>query len=243
MLLTVSRILNSGRRPFLVIAALVSIVMGSGASQASDLNADSAVSGPKHLVKIGAYRFFVQDDAGDIQGPFTPPFATGDVNDTTSFALSYSRFLTDRLSVQFAMGYPPKFSVDGAGTISPLGEIVTVTAINPTVFLNYHFLDHTARIRPYVGIGVNYTNFVDEQPSASLQLGLGGATNISLSSFVAITATAGVDVRLHGPWIASVSVNYLSSDTTATISTGGLERTMDIDVDPITVFVGLGYEF
>jgi outer membrane protein len=234
------------RRLVWVLIACISVINLSGdAAEASEPSGRElgAMSGPKHLIKIGAYRFFVRDDADDLDGPFTPPFASADVNDTTSFALSYSRFLSDHLSVQFAMGYPPKFTVDGAGTISALGEIVTFATINPTVFFNYHFLEPSARIRPYVGIGVNYTNFIDEDPSTTLALGLGGPTSISLSSFVAIAATAGVDIQLHGPWIASVSLNYLRSDTTATITTGGIERTMDIDVDPLTLFVGIGYQF
>lgn len=198
---------------------------------------------PRNVIKFGVYRFVVNDDASDIEGPFTPPGASANVLDTYSFALSYERFLTENISVQVAAGYPPKFEVDGSGSIAGLGEIASTTALNPSIFVNYHFLDESAPIRPYVGVGVNYTNFVDEQPTTSLEAGLGGATDVSLSSFVAVAVTGGVNIDLGGPWLASASVSYLSSSTEATIKTGGIVRKMDIDLDPITLFVGLGYKF
>lgn len=199
-------------------------------------------SAANNMIKVGIHRFIVNDEADDIVGPFTPPGATVNVLDSTGFALIYNRFLTDNISLQLSAGYPPEFEVKGAGVIAGLNKVVTTTALNPSVFLNYHFLERSAAIRPYVGIGVNYTNFVREEASASLE-GLLGPTRVSLSSFVAVAVTAGVDVRLGGPWTASISVSYLSTDTTATLVSGGIQRTMDVELDPVTVFVGLGYTF
>lgn len=228
----------------LMVGWLSLAVSPTNAGEALDaIGENTPATYSKNLVRVGAYRFFVNDVADDIAGIFTPPNASANVKDTTSFALSYARFLTENISVQLAAGYPPKFAVAGSGSIAPLGEIASVTALNPTLFLNYHFFGAHSSVRPYLGVGVNYTNFVDEQPSTSLEAGLGGATSISLSSFVALAVTAGIDIKLQGPWVASISASYLSSDTTATITTGGIDRTMAIELDPVTLFVGLGYQY
>ncbi|WP_139247876.1 OmpW family outer membrane protein [Hyphomicrobium sp. CS1GBMeth3] len=227
-----------------ILIAGAAVLGASAVAGGSTFSSQSEMEGqPRNVIKLGVYRFIVNDDASDIEGPFTPPGASANVLDTYSFALSYERFLTDNISVQLAAGYPPKFEVDGSGSIAGLGKIASTTALNPSIFVNYHFLDASAPIRPYVGIGANYTNFVDEQPTDSLEMGLGGATDVSLSSFVAVAVTGGVNIDLGGPWLASASISYLSSSTEVTIKTGGIVRKMDIDLDPVTLFVGLGYKF
>ncbi len=224
-----------------IVTLELTFIVTSGSVMAGEPSFSS--DAPKNVVKVGAYHFFVNDDAAGIAGPFTPAGATANVIDTTSFAFVYQRFLTDSLSIQVAGGYPPKFGVDGDGVIGGLGEVVTLTALNPTIFLSYHFLDRTAAIRPFLGVGVNYTNFVDEQSTAALDAALFGSTRVSLSSFVAVAVTAGADIRIAGPWTASVSLSYLSADTDATLVTGGISRTMNIELDPVTFFIGIGYEF
>lgn len=224
------------------LAALACVAVGA-IGGARDVRADDSGLGPRNQLSIGINRFIVNDRSDSMSGLYTPPGATADVFDTTSLAVTYRRYLGDRLSVQLAIGAPPKFDVHGDGTVAGLGTIVSLTALNPTVFLNYHFGERDWRVRPFAGVGVNYTRFVDEEASASLTWALGGPTSVSLESYVALAVIAGVDVQLPGDWVGTVSATYLSAETTATLNTFGIERKMDFEVDPVTLTFALGYAF
>lgn len=60
-----------------------------------------------------------------------------------------------------------------------LGKIVEAGVLPPTLTLQYHF-SPTGKIRPYAGIGVNYTFFYDEDASVSYETVAGTTTSVDL---------------------------------------------------------------
>ncbi|VEA73944.1 Outer membrane protein W precursor [Serratia rubidaea] len=43
------------------------------------------------------------------------------------------------------------------------GDIATVHHLPPTLMAQYYFGDRQDKLRPYMGVGVNYTTFFDEK--------------------------------------------------------------------------------
>jgi outer membrane protein len=109
--------------------------------------------------------------------------------------------------------------------------------------------------QPYIGAGVNYTNFFDEDVDNQL-IGLlgsltGGAVNdadLDLDDSWGLALQAGVDVPIDDHWAFNVGVWYIDLGTTAEITAkanGATAATVkfDVDIDPWVYNVGVAYKF
>jgi outer membrane protein len=87
------------------------------------------------------------------------------VDNNTQLGLNVAYFLTDNINVEVLAATPFTHDVnfgvsDPLGTGDQLGE---VTHLPPTVTVNYYFNDASSKFQPYVGAGLNYTIFFDEE--------------------------------------------------------------------------------
>lgn len=171
-----------------------------------------------------------------------PGFPTGSVSVENAVVpeLDFTYFLTDNIGAELILATSPHDLV-GEGSLAALGEIGDVMALPPTLTLQYHF-NPNGKIRPYAGVGVNYTIFYDEDPSNSL-VGAVGPTTIDVEDTVGVAFQAGVDFALSERWVLNADVKYIQIDTTATLNSGGAINRVDVDLDPIVAGVGVGYRF
>lgn len=130
--------------------------------------------------------------------------------------------------------------VDGKGSIAALGEAIDTWVLPPTLTLQYHFLPE-GKLRPYIGAGVNYTNFYDE--SVKGPLAQPGA-RVDIENSWGYALQAGVDYEFTDRWFVNADLKYIDIDTTAQFvgtTAGNLE--VDVDVDPLVFGLGIGYRF
>ncbi len=82
-----------------------------------------------------------------------------DVNNNTQLGLTFGYMITDNIGVELLAATPfqHKVSLPGAG------EIAEVKHLPPTLMAQYYFGATENKLRPYVGIGVNYTTFFSEK--------------------------------------------------------------------------------
>lgn len=188
---------------------------------------------------------FVPKAAGDFvvraRGLYVAPdessslsVAGGDVsvsNDTVP-EVDISYFLTDNIALEL-IAATTRHKVNGTGTLSgtSLGK---VSLLPPTLTLQYHLMPKQ-RFSPYVGAGLNYTFFYNEDAPG------GGITSVNYKNNVGYALQAGVDYAISGPWSVNVDVKkiFLSTD----VSVNGGAVTGDVDLDPWIVGVGVGYRF
>lgn len=112
----------------------------------------------------------------------------------------------------------------------------------PTVTLQYHFLPDN-NIRPYVGFGVNYTAFLENDATDAFEA-VAGPTDVDLDNSWGWAAQAGVDITVKDNWFVNLDVKYIDINTTATLQTTGLGRLrVNVDVDPFVFGAGIGYRF
>ncbi len=92
------------------------------------------------------------------------------------------------------------------------------------------------RFSPYVGAGLNYTFFYDEDPAAG-----SAVTSIDYENSVGYALRAGVDYAVSDNWYVNFDVKkiFLSTD----VSMNGGAITADVDLDPWLVGAGVGYRF
>lgn len=172
----------------------------------------------------------------------TPSFPTSGVgvSDAVVPELDFTYMISDRIGAELILATSPH-DLDGRGALAPLGKLADTMALPPTLTLQYHFMPDAA-IRPYVGAGVNYTIFYNEDASRALETAI-GATRVSAEDSFGYAVQAGFDVDLSDKLFLNVDVKYIDIDTQATLRTGALTNRVDVSLDPIVVGVGLGMRF
>ncbi len=205
------------------------------AALATPANADQG----DWLVRLRGIYVAPQDESG----PVLPAVPTGTVtvDDAIVPELDLTYFFTNNIAAELILATSPH-DVAGADALVGLGEIADSMVLPPTLTFQYHFAPD-AKVRPYVGAGVNWTIFYSEDSKASLDTALGGPTDVSMDDSFGWAVQAGVDFDITERVFLNVDVKYVDIDTTATLDTGGVINTVDVKIDPIIVGVGLGMRF
>lgn len=135
--------------------------------------------------------------------------------------------------------FTPNISAELIAAVTP-HDIKTNTGVDagsswllpPTLTLQYHCTKHE-KVKPYVGAGINYTHFFNEDA--------GSLNSVKYDDSFGGALQAGVDVHIRDNWYANVDVKKVFISTTAKFSPSGI--TADVDIDPWLVGVGVGYKF
>jgi outer membrane protein len=171
-----------------------------------------------------------------------PTFPTGRVavDDAIVPEVDFTYMLSDRIGAELILATSPH-DIEGRGALGDLGELADTMALPPTLTLQYHFAPD-AGLRPYVGAGVNYTIFYNEDAGRALEAAL-GSTRVKLSDSVGYAVQAGVDIDLSDRWLLNLDVKYIDIDTEAKLTTGTLVNTVKVSIDPVVFGVGIGTRF
>lgn len=164
------------------------------------------------------------------------------VDSDTVPELDITYMINRNWGVELILGYS-EHTVSGEKTWGVLGDVIDTKVLPPTLTLQYHFLPDS-NIRPYIGAGVNYTYFFDEEvPSSSLLSSPGD--KVKLDSSWGWAAQAGVDIAINQDWFINMDVKYLDIDTTAHFTNilGTSSAKIDADIDPFVYGIGIGRRF
>jgi len=206
-------------------------------------------SPPPNSVRLGIYYVHFHPDATDVTGPGTVPGLNLTLKDLTTLYIAYVRRLSPDFDLELAFGYPPLTETVAKGPAYvgsvPYNDQVIGTArwVSPTLLIEYKFLDESARVRPYVGLGVNYTRFYSRQSTAAGDAVSGGPTSISLPASVGPAATAGLSWNITRHWNLHASYSVADVHSKLTTTTAGVERSAHIDFWPGTLVVSAGFSF
>ena len=214
-----------------VAAAALACASGASAQSAGQLTA-----------KFGFNQLTPKVESGDLSGPALP-FTKASVDRDIQPVLIFAYGLTNNISAEVALGTPYKHKIKGAGSIQGTGELGTVEALPPTLFLQYRFFEPTATFRPYVGLGATYAYFMKERGSGKLTALTnpgGPATTFDIDNKFTYTAQLGLVTNLNERWFVDMTVNKTRLRTVANFSTG---QTQNMKLDPVSVILAVGYKF
>ncbi|WP_223786829.1 OmpW/AlkL family protein [Marinicella meishanensis] len=186
------------------------------------------------------------DDSSVIRVDGTGVAGTGvRVDEGQSLDISLGYMFTDKWAVELLADLSSKHDVSAYG-LSSLGvpdgtDVVEVNTLPPTLFLQYQF-NPTGDIRPYAGVGLNFTTFLNDEltPAAKEVL---GASNLSLDNSVGLAAQFGIDWALQNNWSFNIDVKYANIETEATFDTAIGRASVDVDINPIVFGIGFGKTF
>jgi len=182
----------------------------------------------------------------------TPILLAGDdstmtltVDDNTQIGLNLVYFFDSNWAVELLAATPFTHDVtiqDPNGVLGVDGaKLGEVTHLPPTLSALYYFDTGTA-LKPYVGVGLNYTIFFDEEfESAPTELGL---SNLELDGSFGYSVQVGADYHINDKWHVNASVRYIDINSDATFDVAGNSiGSASIDVDPMVYSIMLGYKF
>ncbi len=235
--------MNKNPNPAICATAVALLVLVGAAAPAA---ADSAQS---NELRLGAYLVFYDSAADDLSGPYVPPGVNLKVRNVQTLYAAYIRRLSSKFELELAFGWPPATKTEGKGPATlgsvPYNGVVISTArwLSPTLLLNYEFRSPNARLRPYVGLGVNYTSFYDRQSTAAGNAASGGPTRLSLTASVGPAATIGLAYRIAPRWHAYASYSYSEIESNLTANTAGVIRTTHVNFRPSALVLSVGFSF
>lgn len=214
-------------RTILVLATVLSTFVTQAFAEQGDV-----------LVRLRGIVVAPIDDSSAILPTF--PDASVSVDAAIMPELDFTYFLSDNIGAELILATTPH-DISGEGSLAALGEIADVMALPPTLTLQYHFAPN-ASVRPYIGAGVNWTIFYDDEAKQPL-IDAVGPTSVHLDDSVGWAVQAGLDFDISERFFFNVDVKYIAIDTTATLNSGGLVNTVDVDINPIVAGAGIGMRF
>jgi outer membrane protein len=240
--------LTAAVRAALIAASLAaSACPGIAAAAPAD---DDAVY--DNSLRLGAEFVFYHTKSNDLTGPYLQSngiVANFKAIDLQTVYAAYVRRIWSNFAVELALGYPPLSKVEGrgsptVGSVPYAGQVVsTARWLSPTAFIEYNFLSERSALRPYFGLGIQYTAFYDRYSTAAGNAAEGGPTRISLTSSVGPAATAGLDWHISGHFHAYASYSISQVDTSITTDTAGIERRARLHFGPQVLVISGGYSF
>ena len=176
----------------------------------------------------------------DGDGADVAPGVSLDVDDGYAATITVAYMITDNIGVELLASTPFNHDIDldGAGTVGETDQLP------PTLSAQWHF-NPIGRIQPYVGVGVNWTLFFNEDTQGALN----GAT-LNLDDSIGLAGQVGFDWHFGNNWLANIDVRYISIETDAEL--GGQDiggagvgqlKIDDVEIDPWVVSLNFGYNF
>lgn len=172
-------------------------------------------------VGVGVAYVDPKSDNGDLVNG-TLPISIGS-NTRPSITVEY--FIRDNIGIELLGALPFKHSIKTDGT-----EIGTVKQLPPVISLQYHF-DATPQIKPFVGVGVNFTGFYD----ADARGPIAGST-LQVKNSWGLAAHVGADYWLNDKAALRADLRWIDIDTDVELDGNKIGT---VNVDPVVV--GLSY--
>lgn len=197
-------------------AAVMLASMGAGSAMAAD-------EGP-WLVRARIAELTMDNKSDPVGG--TGASDRIHVNNKTIPDVDISYFWNKNIATEMLLTIPQKQDVTLDGT-----KIGTFKHLPPTLLVQYHFLPD-GDVRPYVGVGINYTIISS--------VNLAGGTLALDHSSVGPAAQAGVDIKLTPNVFLNFDLKYIQ--IRSDVKAGGT-KVSAVKLDPVVPAIGLGNRF
>lgn len=173
------------------------------------------------------------------------PGAELSVDSNTIPELDISYYITKNIAAELilATGSKHDVSIKGDANATVGNQLLgSVDALPPTLTVQWHF-NPDQTIDPYVGAGINYTNFLDKKLNIRQGVLAGSKIKVDNDSW-GYALQAGVDVNLKDGWLLNADVKYVAIDTTVELKTSGVWKKIDsLDINPWVFGIGIGKKF
>ena len=152
---------------------------------------------------------------------------TADVDSGTSLIVNGTYFFTPNVGFEILAAWPFTHDIKLAADGSKVGE---TKHLPPTFSLQYHFNTDQA-FRPYVGAGLNFTTFFDEETTGALT-----GVDLSLEDSFGLAAQIGADFDVSDDMFLNFDIRWINIETETNLG-------FDVEIDPMVYSIALGWKF
>lgn len=165
------------------------------------------------------------------------------VDDNTQLGLTLSYFISPRWAIELLAATPFEHTVSLENSALGLGDgaLADIKHLPPAVSLVFYLTDSNSSFQPYIGAGVNYTVFFDEEFNAGRETQ--GFSDLTLDESAGLAAQIGFDYLFNDNWLLNASVRYIDIATTAEFDVGGNPGSVDVDINPWVYTLAVGFKF
>lgn len=213
----------------------------------------AAPAAAEFAVNVGAISVIPDDSSSSLnvveQVAGLPAGSTAvGVNSNTQLGLTFDYKYTPNWSVQLIAATPFSHDIKVKGSAIDGLKVGKTKHLPPTLLAQYHFMPTNQTFDPFVGVGLNYTVFFDEQVDAQLEgaldaLSVTGANDVvglKLKSSFGLALQAGVNVKLTDSLGLHLMLSKMDIDTTGRVQVNGNTiQTVDVNIDPYVAMLGL----
>jgi outer membrane protein len=149
---------------------------------------------------------------------------------------TFGWFFTDSVALELSSSLPYSTDLEGNRQLTDLGigDLGDVKYVPTYLTLNL-FIDDTSAVTPYLGAGVAFNKFYDENAKPP-------GLDVNLESTFTPTFLAGVELDFGAPVLVNFDVRYTLLDADAAFS-GAIDETVEMEIDPVVFSLGVGYRF
>ncbi|WP_417763771.1 outer membrane protein OmpW [Shewanella sp.] len=216
----------------IIAAALFSAAGVANAHQAGDI-----------IVRAGAVVVAPNESSDHVVTPDLGDLGEFSVDNDTQLGLNFGYMLTDNIGIELLAATPFSHDISLAG----IGKVAETKHLPPTLVAQYYFGTAQSKLRPYIGIGVNYTNFFDSKITNDVG---GKLSNLSMENSWGLAGQVGLDYQLTDNLLINASVWYAKIDSDVSFDYAYGENNEDVaavtigtDIDPWIYMVSVGYVF
>jgi len=198
------------------------------------------------VLRLGAVNVDPDSDSSPINLPGVPTLHA-EVDDDTQFGIIPMYMVTDHVGIELLTATPfeHNISLHGKGVNLDAGS---TKHLPPTLTAQWYPRGGKSGWQPFLGIGVNYTIFFDEDTDKELDETLNailGAdqVDLDLDNSFGLAAQAGVDIPFAKNWAVSFEVWYIDISTNATVKTDVGNVHFKTDIDPFVYHIGIAHRF
>lgn len=220
----------------------------------------SALTGQAHAnwaVNVGPIYAAPKESSGSLDvieqvAGLQPGSTAVAVNDDWQLGLTIDYNMTPNWALQLIAATPFSHNIRVAGSAVDGLQVGKTKHLPPTLLAQYHFTEFHSNWQPFIGVGLNYTNFfnskADEQLVSTLQA-LEVSTSddhigLSLSDSWGLALQAGVNVQVTPDFGIHAMVSKIDISTTARVSVNGdTIQSVGVDIDPVVAMVGVRWQF
>ena len=167
---------------------------------------------------------------GSYVNPASDNNSTVSVESASSFSFNFSYMMTDIWAIEVLAAYPFKHDIELLdGT-----KVGSTKHLPPTVSLQYHFRP-TESLQPYIGLGVNYTNFFSEKTTGPLE-----GSDLDLDDSWGLAGQIGFDYLMNDNWFFNLDARYIAIESNAELDGNSLGK---VTIDPWVYAVNIGFRF
>lgn len=174
---------------------------------------------------VGAHNVSPKSDNGSLAGGTLDV----DVGDSWRPTITAEYFLTQNWGLEILASFPFEHDIDLNGT-----RAGSTKHLPPTVSLQYHF-NASEKVKPFIGAGVNYTIFFDEETRGPL-----AGTDLDLDNSFGLAAHAGIDFTIGTNKWLRLDARWIDIDTDAEVNGAGVGT---VNIDPMVYGAAFVWSF